>query len=38
MRMARVAEVFRPAAGRLSEADRKRLAELLARLASELSS
>jgi DNA-binding MarR family transcriptional regulator len=38
MRMARVAEVFRPAAGRLSDADRKRLAELLARLASELSS
>jgi DNA-binding MarR family transcriptional regulator len=38
MRMARVADVFRPAAGRLSESDRKRLAELLARLASELSS
>jgi DNA-binding MarR family transcriptional regulator len=37
-RMARVAEAFRPAAARLSEADRTRLAELLARLAHELSS
>jgi DNA-binding MarR family transcriptional regulator len=36
-RMDRVAEAFRPVAGRMSEADRTRLADLLARLANELS-
>ncbi|MDX6475019.1 MAG: hypothetical protein QOH95_530 [Gaiellaceae bacterium] len=35
-RKARVAEVFRPAADGMPEADRKRLAALLARLADEL--